>query len=42
MENLPYYMDKNRGRMILDYVGNDTYKIMSWEDYVKMRSRETL
>ena len=42
MENLPYYMDKNRGRMILDYVGNDTYKTMSWEDYVKMRSRETL
>lgn len=42
MENLFYYIDRERGRLILDYVGNDTFKNMSWEDYVKMRSRETL
>lgn len=42
MENLFYYIDRKRGSMILDYVGNDTYKNMSWEDYVKMREREIL
>lgn len=42
MENLFYYLDRKRGSMILDYMGNDTFKTMSWEDYVKMRGRETL
>lgn len=42
MENLSYYMDRQRGRMVLDYIGNDTFKDMSWADYVKMRGKETL
>lgn len=42
METLSYYVDKGRGRMILDYIGNDLFKNMSWNDYVKMRSKETL
>lgn len=42
LENLFYYMDRDRGRMILDYIGNDTFKNMSWDDYVKMRVKETL
>ena len=42
MENLSYYMDRERGRMVLDYIGNDTFKNMSWTDYLKMREKETL
>lgn len=42
MENLYYYIDRERGRMVLDYIGNDTFKNMGWEDYVKMRTKETL
>lgn len=42
LENLYYYMDREKGRMILDYIGNDTFKSMSWQDYVKVREKETL
>lgn len=42
MESLFYYIDRNRGRLILDYIGNDIFKELSWEDYVKIRARETL
>lgn len=42
MENLFYYIDRNRGRLILDYIGNNVFKEMSWEDYLKVREREVL
>lgn len=42
MENLSYYMDCERGRMVLDYIGNNAFKDMSWSDYLKMRVKETL
>ena len=41
MERLYYYIDRERGRMILDYIGSDVYKDMSWNDYVKMKEKET-
>lgn len=40
MEHIYYYLDKRRGYMILDYLGTDTYKTMSWADYVKVKERE--
>lgn len=40
MERLYFYLDKDRGRMILDYIGSDTFKNMPWQDYVKMKSKE--
>lgn len=40
MERLFYYLDRQRGRMILDYIGTDTYKNMSWTDYVKIKAKE--
>lgn len=42
MERLYYYVDRERGRMILEYIGSDVYKDMSWNDYRKMRIKETL
>ena len=42
MERLYYYLDRRRGEMILDYIGSDTFKNMSWEDYVKIRRKEIL
>ena len=42
MENLFYYLGRKRGSMILDYVGNDNFNSMTWEDYVRMREKETL
>lgn len=42
LECLYYYMDSWRGRMILDFIGSDTFKNMSWSDYVKMRAKESL
>ena len=41
MESLFYYMDRKRGRFVLDYVGSNQYKEMSWEDYLKVRAKET-
>lgn len=40
MERLYFYLDKERGRMILDFLGSDVYKEMSWTDYMKMKSKE--
>lgn len=40
MERLYFYLDKERGRMILDFLGSDMYKEMPWPDYVKMKSKE--
>lgn len=40
MERLYFYLDKERGRMILDFLGSDIYKEMPWPDYVKMKSKE--
>lgn len=40
MERLFYYLDRQRGRMVLDYIGTDTYKNMSWNDYVKIKAKE--
>lgn len=42
MERIYYYLDKERGKMILDYIGSDTYKTMSWSDFVRLKSRESL
>ncbi len=41
MENLFYYLDKGRGSLILEYMGDDIFKNMNWNDYIKMRSKET-
>ena len=40
MERIYFYLDKRRGSMILDYIGTDTYKTMSWVDYMKVKERE--
>lgn len=40
MEQLYFYLDRERGRMILDFIGTDTYKDMSWADYMKIKSKE--
>lgn len=40
MERLYFYLDRGRGNMILDYIGSDTYKDMSWTDYVKVKNKE--
>ena len=40
MERLYFYLDKDRGRMVLDFIGSDTYKDMSWSDYVKVKELE--
>ena len=40
MERIYFYLDRRRGNMILDYIGTDTYKTMSWVDYMKIRERE--
>lgn len=40
MESLYFYLDRGKGDMILDYIGSDTYKSMTWTDYVKMKSKE--
>lgn len=40
MERLYFYLDRGRGNMILDYIGSDTYKDMSWADYVKVKNKE--
>lgn len=42
MERLYFYIDPRRGAMILDYIGTDTYKNMSWVDYVKVKERENV
>lgn len=41
MERLFYYLDRRRGRMVLEYIGSDTYKMMSWGDYMKVREKES-
>ncbi len=40
MERIYFYLDRRRGNMILDYIGSDTYKTMSWVDYMKVKERE--
>lgn len=40
MERLYFYLDREKGNMILDYIGSDIYKSMTWSDYVKMKSKE--
>lgn len=42
MERIYFYLDRRRGNMILDYIGTDTYKTMSWMDYIKVKEREGL
>lgn len=42
MERIYFYLDRRRGIMILDYLGTDTYKTMSWADYVKVKERESM
>lgn len=40
MEHLYFYLDRKRGDLVLDYLGTDTYKTMSWTDYIKIRAKE--
>lgn len=42
MDRLYFYIDKERGGMILDYIGSDVFKTMSWNEYLRMKSREKL
>lgn len=42
MERLYFYLDRSRGRMVLDFLGTDTYKNMSWGDFVKIKAKEGL
>lgn len=40
IDNLYYYLDRERGCLVLDFMGTDTFKNMSWMDYVKMKEKE--
>lgn len=40
MERLYFYVDKERGRLVADFIGSDAFKDMSWQDYVKLKSKE--
>ncbi|MDR1756723.1 MAG: thioredoxin family protein [Culturomica sp.] len=40
MERIPYYVDAKRGALILDFIGSDAYKDISWDDFVKVRVAE--
>lgn len=40
LERLYYYVDRERGRLVLDFIGSDAFKDMSWQDYVKLKSKE--
>jgi thioredoxin-related protein len=40
IERLYFYQDKKMLAMILDFIGSDTYKTMSWNDYLKVREIE--
>lgn len=40
MERLYFYLDREKGAMILDFLGSDIYKDMSWQDYTKMKTIE--
>lgn len=40
MERLYFYVDKERGRLVLDFIGSDAFKDMSWQDYVKLKAKE--
>lgn len=40
MERLYFYVDRERGRLVLDFIGSDAFKDMSWQDYVKLKSKE--
>lgn len=42
LERIYYYLDRDRGRLVLDYIGDDVFKSMSWADYLKMRAKESL
>lgn len=42
LERLYYYLDEERGRLVLEYIGDDLFKTMSWEDYLKLKTLETL
>lgn len=40
IDNLYFYLDRDRGRLVLDFIGSGTFKNMSWVDYVKMKEKE--
>ena len=40
MERVFYYVDAKRGALILDFIGSDAYKAISWDDFVKVRVAE--
>lgn len=40
MEQLYFYLDRERGKLVLDFIGTNTYKDMSWADYMKIKSKE--
>lgn len=40
IERLYFYVDKERGKLVLDFIGSDAFKNMSWQDYVKLKSKE--
>lgn len=40
MEPFYFYMNASRGKEILDFIGSDTYKSMSWSDYLKVKATE--
>lgn len=40
MERLHYYVGRDMGDMVLDFIGSDMYKSMTWADYVKMKRKE--
>lgn len=42
LERLFYYLDRRRGQFILDYIGTDLFKTMSWTDYLRLKQREIL
>lgn len=40
MERIYFYLDRQKGSMILDFLGSNTYRDMSWTDFVKVKSKE--
>ncbi len=40
MERISYYVDAKRGALILDFIGSNAYKDISWDDFVKVRVAE--
>ena len=42
MESFFYYISPRKGQLILDYIGSDLFKSMTWYEYVKVREKETI